>query len=342
MYDILTIAGSTSNSNSAKSRMIGEQVLKLVFRHRRLLSDTDPCAEEPCPMCLAPHLQKVEFFMEQGKPLHFVIPAFPVKSPNPQKVLSRLPDMGEQIALQFLQSLCEQIRELYTPGARITICSDGRVFSDLIHVSDEDVTTYSQELRKTLDEIGADAIDLFNLEDFFGELSFDEMRQQLDLDYADSLENLRNLVKNDFSYRQLFNGIHRFLFEDHLFLQASKSRNKLRAECKEFAYGVIQRSNAWSSLVGKQFPHAIRLSIHPQPYHSEKIGIQLLESSDVWGTPWHNVAVYDGKQFQLMKRSEAESIGASLVWRNNRPSHFVLSNTSQFLQQEVAGYTADG
>jgi len=282
-------------------------------------------------MCLAPHLSKIELSIEHREPIHFILPAFPVKSPNPQKVLSRLPDMGERIALQFLQSLCDQIRDFYTPGARITICSDGRVFSDLIYVTDEDVTTYSQGLRNMLAEVGADAINLFNLEDVFSGLSFDEMRRQLVLNHANPLENLRDLVKNDLNHRSLFNGIHRFLIEDHLFLQASKSRNKLRAECKELAYGVIQRSNAWSALVGKQFPHALRLSIHPQPCHSDKIGIHLVKSPDVWGTPWHNVAVHDGKQFLLMKRSEAENMGASLVWSNQRPSHFVLSDTSQLL-----------
>ena len=313
--------------NSAKSKVIGEQILKHLFRYRRLSSDTGRCAQEPCPMCLAPHLPKIEFFIEQEKPIHFILPAFPAKSSNKQNVLGSLPDMGERISLQFLQSLCDRIRDFYAPGAQITICSDGRVFSDLVYVKDEDVTAYGREIKNILDDINADAINVFNLEDLFGELSFDEMRQKLVLNYADPIETIRFQVKNDPNERNLFNGIHRFLFEDYLVLQPFKSRNKIRTESKKSAYGVIQRSHAWSALVAKQFPQALRFSIHPQPVHSEKIGIHMIKTQDAWGTPWHNVAVYDGKQFLLMKRSQAESMSASLVWRNNRPSHFVLSDT---------------
>ena len=312
--------------DSAKSKMIGEQILKHIFRYRRLSSDADLCAQEPCPMCLAPHLEKIEFFIEQEKPIHFILPAFPAKSSNRQNVLDSLPDMGERISLQFLQTLCDQIRDFYAPGAQITICSDGRVFSDLVCVEDKDVTAYGQEIKNILDDIGADSINVFNLEDLFGGLSFDEMRQQLVLNYADSIDTIRFRIKNDPNERNLFNGMHRFLFEDYLVLQPSKTRNQLRNHCKKLAYGVIQRSHAWSALVAKQFPHALRFSIHPQPYHSEKIGIHMIETLDKWGTPWHNVAVYDGQQFLLMKRSQAESIGASLIWHNNRPSHFVASN----------------
>jgi pyoverdine/dityrosine biosynthesis protein Dit1 len=282
-------------------------------------------------------MQKIEFFIEQEKPIHFILPAFPAKSPNRQNVLGSLPDMGERISLQFLQSLCDQIRDIYPPGAQITICSDGRVFSDLVYVNDEDVTAYGREIRNILNEINADAVNVFNLEDLFGELSFDEMRQKLVLEYADSIETIRFQVKNDPNERNLFNGIHRFLFEDYLVLQPFKSRNKIRVESKKSAYGVIQRSHAWSALVAKQFPQALRFSIHPQPYHSEKIGIHMIKTFDAWGTPWHNVAVYDGEQFLLMKRNQAEKMGASLLFHNDEPSHFVLSDKlTPSLQEQLA------
>lgn len=326
--------------NNTQVETTGEQILKHIFHHRRLVSAIDPCGQQPCPLCLAPHLKKIQSFIEQRKPIHFILPAFPAKSPNPKKVLSSLPDMGERVALQFLQSLCIQIRDIYAPGAKITVCSDGRVFSDLVCVSDENVTAYGREIRNIINEINADAIALFNLEDVFSGLTFNEMRHELSLRYAESLENLRLLVKNSPDYQNLFNGIHRFLCEDYLALQPYKTRNQIRTECKELAYSVIQRSNAWSSLVAKQFPQALRLSIHPQPYHSEKIGIHMIKTLDQWGTPWHNAVVHDGNEFMLLKRSQAEKANASLVWHNDRPSHFRVSDISQFVttisQQEVA------
>ena len=313
------------------TQAIGEQILQHIFHHRRLISHIEPCGQKPCPLCLAPHMQKIQYFIEREKPIHFILPAFPAKSPNQKKVLSSLPDMGEQVALQFLQSLCVQIRDIYAPGAEITICSDGRVFSDLVCVSDENVTAYGREIRNIIDEINADAIALFNLEDVFLNLNFDQMREKIVIEYGESLENLRLLVKADLNYRNLFNGIHRFLCEDYQALQPFKSRNQIKTECKELAYSVIQRSNAWSSLVAKQFPQALRFSIHPQPFHSDKIGIHMIKTLDQWGTPWHNAVVHDGNEFLLLKRSQAEKADASLIWHNDRPSHFHVADISQFI-----------
>lgn len=133
--------------NSIKLKTIGEDILKLIFRYRRLLQNTLSHSVEELPYpWLTSHMHKVEFFIKNEQPIHFILPAFPAKSPNPQKVLGTLPDMGEQISLQFLQSLCSQIREIYAPGARLTICSDGRVFSELVGVKDENVTAYSLSL----------------------------------------------------------------------------------------------------------------------------------------------------------------------------------------------------
>jgi pyoverdine/dityrosine biosynthesis protein Dit1 len=106
-------------------------------------------------------------------------------------------------------------------------------------------------------------------------------------------------------------------------LRPNESRNKIRESSKELAYKTIQRSNAWSRLVAEQFPGSLRLSIHPQPLHSSKIGIHMVGTKDNWLTPWHGVVVDTGKGLMLVKREEAERMNASLVMRKQRPSHFV-------------------
>ncbi len=45
-----------------------------------------------------------------------------------------------------------------------------------------------------------------------------------------------------------------------------------------------------------------------------------------WMTPWHGVAVDVGGSFVLLKRAQAEELGAQLVYRENQPSHYELSN----------------
>lgn len=302
---------------------IARRILTLVFRFRRIATTDAPCAHAPCEQCFAPHVDRVKQYVRRGEPVHFILPAFPAKSPNHRKVLGVLPDMAERVALNFLQSLCEQVGHFYAPGARLTICSDGRVFSDLVCVRDEDVTSYKRELGMMLDEIGGSAIDLYALENVFHRIPYDEMRRRLTEEYATPLEQIRHEVHTDPAALGLFNGIHRFLFEDQVQLRPTETRTRVRQLTRDLAYQVIQRSHAWSDLIATQFPDALRLSIHPQPCHSSKIGVHMLRTRDNWITPWHGVVVDTGEEMVLVKREDAEKLEASLVWRRNRPSHFV-------------------
>ena len=76
------------------------------------------------------------------------LPAFPCKSPSPAKVTGVLPDEGERLALTELDELCRRIRDLYPPGAGVTICSDGHVFADHIGVDDDTITAYGTQLGR--------------------------------------------------------------------------------------------------------------------------------------------------------------------------------------------------
>ena len=270
------------------------------------------------------HLPKVRRSIDAGEPIHFLLPAFPAKSPNPQKVLGRLPDMGEEIALKYLDEVCAEINHLYSPGARVSICSDGRVFSDLVGVREEDVTSYAAELRLMMERIGNGSLDFFSMEDLFDIEEHAAMRDKLLLHYADTLESIKERAHSFDHHRTLFNGIQRFLFEDRLVLETDKSRNQIRNECKELAYRVIQRSDSWGRLLSDCFPIALRLSIHPQSPHSEKIGILLGEAKDTWLTPWHGVALKQQDKFVLTHRHEAEALGARVIERDGRPSYFEM------------------
>lgn len=299
-----------------------ERILRALFRHRRLQPVAGACAERPCVECLGPHLTKVRRFVVKGEPVHMLLPAFPAKSPNPRKVLGRLPDMAEELALKYLEEVCREIQKVYTPGARVTVCSDGRVFSDLVGVADADVTEYGRALASMLERLGAASLDTLNLEDLFDIEDSAALRAQLCARYADPLELIEERVRAHERHRALFNGVHRFLFEDRLVIEPGKSRNRLRNECKGRALRVIQRSEAWGRLIRECFPAALRLSIHPQPPHSEKIGIMLGDAEDAWLTPWHGVALKAGGRFRLVRRHEAEALGAEVARRDGRASHY--------------------
>lgn len=322
-------------------------ILAEVMRFRRFSGTSAYCAGPHCPHCLAPHLAKVTSAVALGLPVTFVLPAFPGKSPNLAKVLGPLPDMAERRALKFLQRLCDRIQKSYAPGARVILCSDGRVFSDVVGMRDEDVTAYQKELSNIISEAGLTSISTFNLDELYDGLSFDRMRVQLMEQHGDSIEELRNAVSrggkpektsiDDRESHRLYCGITRFLVEDSTFPGQKRSRTSIQKECRVRAYEVIQRSKAWGDLVEIRFPNAVRLSIHPQTCGDKKLGIRLLEP-DHWLTPWHAVAVDVGDRFILLKRAQAEAVGGSLVHRNGRPSHYLLANKQALSVLQGAEY----
>lgn len=92
--------------------------------------------------------ERVRHFTRPNATVEFCLPAFPCKSSNVDKVTGRLPDAGEQLALERLHDFAAGIRKLYPPGARVWIISDGHVFSDLIGVDDAVVDTYGRRLKE--------------------------------------------------------------------------------------------------------------------------------------------------------------------------------------------------
>ncbi len=316
---------------------LARDILKKILKFRRTPISYSIC-DVSCSLCQSPHLAKVISAIKTAKPVTFVLPAFPGKSPNLSKVLGPLPDMAEQLALQFLEELCEQIKELYPPGAHIILCSDGRVFSDIVGMRETDVTHYQLELKKMINELGLKNISTFHLDEFVGlqqcqNEDFDQARQQLMGNFATPLEILREKVRkgsNRHSHSEekeahrMYCGITRFLVEDSTFPGQTKSRSAIQKECKAKAYEVIRRSNAWSELIAQRFPEAVRLSIHPQTCGSEKLGIRLV-GTESWMTPWHGVAVKTIDGFLLLRRTAAEAQEAQLIFSSNgRPSHFEM------------------
>lgn len=311
---------------------LAKEILKKIFQYRRTPNGPKNC-DMTCAHCQSPHLPNILAAIESGKPVRFVLPAFPGKSPNLSKVLGTLPDMAEKLALLFLNELCEGIKEIHAPGAQMILCSDGRVFSDIVGMRETDVTDYQDELDHMIQDLGLKNISTFNLDELAQGNDFTEVRQLLMKEFGSPLEILKEKVlrgskpeahSQDVEAHRMYLGITRFLVEDSTFPGQTKSRTAIQKECKVKSYEVIRRSNAWSELVAEQFPEAVRLSIHPQTCGSKKLGLRLI-GTESWMTPWHGVAVKKNEEFILLKRAEAESLGAKLVRSaDGRASHYEL------------------
>lgn len=343
-------SGAPSASPSVSSSPSGERAREiarlLLDRQRRPGTGRSgrlpgQCEESPCTRCLAAQAAAVESFVREGLPVRLVLPAFPGKSPNRAKVLGRLPDMAEESALRFLDSLSARIRRIHPPGAELVICSDGRVFSDAVGIPDDDITAYHRELRTMIAALPEGAVSLFTLDQVpeFAGLGHEEMRAVLTERHAVPLEELRARIREG-EELHLYRAITRFLFEDGNTPEYRGSRAALQRDARRRAYVVIQRSKAWGDFLARRFPGAVRLSIHPQPCASVKLGIRLGEATGTWLTPWHGVAVDVGGRLVLMKRAEAESLGGELVERAGRPSHFVLRGPARSAHEDEDEDTA--
>jgi pyoverdine/dityrosine biosynthesis protein Dit1 len=332
----------TSHSLPASgAREQAHEIAELLLRHQRR-ADGRPgqpgnCRELPCHGCRSTQAEVIEAFVLAGLPVRLVLPAFPGKSPNRAKVLGTLPDMAEELALGFLDSLTSRIRKIYAPGAEIVICSDGRVFSDAVGIPDDDITAYHRELRAMIAALPHGAVSLFTLDQVpeFAGLGHHEMRTVLTERHAVPLDLLRSRIRLGEDL-PLYRAITRFLFEDGNTPEYAGSRAALQRDARTRAYVVIQRSKAWGDFLALRFPGSVRLSIHPQPCSTAKLGVRLGESTGTWLTPWHGVAVDVGGRAVLMKRAEAERLNCELVERGGRPSHYVLREPARSADEDSA------
>lgn len=78
----------------------------------------------------ADFLKHVKFFVERKLTLEACLPAFPCKSSNTLKVAGKCPDKGEELALRRILAFSKLVKEVYSPGIKVWIVSDGHVFSD--------------------------------------------------------------------------------------------------------------------------------------------------------------------------------------------------------------------
>jgi pyoverdine/dityrosine biosynthesis protein Dit1 len=308
-----------------------------ILTTRQRFTPGDDCESRPCPGCVEIHGTRVRHLVLRGEPIQLLLPAFPGKSPNPRKVLGVLPDLGESLSLAYLDGMCGCIKACYPPGARVVICSDGRVFSDVVGIRDQDVTAYQRGLQAMIRRIGPDTLELFHLDDVYPQLNYDDMRSVLVARHGTDLAEIEHDVHQGGAALALYRGVTRFLVEDADRPDRQASRASIQRDSRARAYVVIQRSKAWGELLDEQFPDAVRLSIHPQACGSEKLGISLMDATDNWLTAWHSVAVDVGGRFLLMKRYQAESLDTELVYDGANPSHFRLKNPGSIPELVAAG-----
>lgn len=251
--------------------------------------------------------KNVEFFTKKGLPVEVVLPAFPCKSSNNNKVASGLPDKGEELALRGIMKFVSDVQLIYPPGLKFYIVSDGHVFSDCINVDDDVVDKYTANLQQLYQNVKAESFegiyfkglnDCFqsetkhSIQSFLKTLSIDHhLETKLDpsteenrkiLIYAcdNNDEKLKNDIRNkDHPRLFLHRGFMKFMCEDLRSIPTTRelSNKKYKKIISRIAFEMIKRNDAYSNLVELIFPFHVRLSIHAHHNDGPKFGIKLLD-----------------------------------------------------------------
>jgi pyoverdine/dityrosine biosynthesis protein Dit1 len=105
------------------------KILQVINRYSlKRATDTTAKADEGALKYLA----LIYSHVKGGGVIPMALPGFPFKSPNSKsKVLGKLPDRAEELSLAHLNGLCLAIKEVYPPGAELTIISDGLTYNGM-------------------------------------------------------------------------------------------------------------------------------------------------------------------------------------------------------------------
>ncbi|EME45898.1 hypothetical protein DOTSEDRAFT_51518 [Dothistroma septosporum NZE10] len=276
-------------------------------------------------------LRQLKHYTRLNSKIELVLPAFPCKSSNPDKVGNDLPDRGEMIALTTLHNFVRSVEDIYKPGAQVLIVSDGHVFSDCIGVEDSMVDAYGSKLREMNETIknsfedggrqrarfqGLSEMLKLQRSDIEGEnladrLELEELKHPIEqIPINDDAETSRRLLMQGFrantdelrgridakdpSALALYRDFSRFMLED---LQRNEytedlSKSKLRRLSSKVAFEMIERNQAYSNMIEMMFPYHLRLSIHAHNNAGPKFG-DAAGSHDLLHvpTPWHGCIV---------------------------------------------------
>ncbi|KAI2634467.1 transferase family protein [Xylaria nigripes] len=280
-------------------------------------------------------------FVAAGQRVEACLPAFPFKSANKvYKVLGKLPDKAEELALDRLNTICKRVQEVYPPGAQITIISDGITYNDLLCISDQDTWNYGEALRTMAIEKKFDNIGFSRMKDL---LDFPLPEKMREIIYVANCGNFRRMLMNRYGNPDLdidheiatnldtkltYLGYTRFLESDleHIFPQgANRSSNGYKRDCKYIAKQMLIRGHAFAGAVKNAFPNHLRLSIHESVGSVTKISISLLNTKTGFTTPWHcSVAqLADGEWVSAPMGEFSKEPRFELVHFRGVPSHFI-------------------
>ncbi|KAL7917819.1 Clavaminate synthase-like protein [Trichoderma austrokoningii] len=315
---------------------MASKIIEVIYRYQNKRAGSEGIESD---IGLLAGLAQAYSHVKANQPIKMCLPAFPFKSPNTKvKVLGRFPDKAEEFALAHLNGLCAAIKDVYSPGAELTIISDGIVYNDLLSVSDLDVWRYGETLRNLAKTKGFSHIRFSRLSDLVPM----EVPAVLDeVSYVANATNFRIALINNFRSKDwdvnekitsdkdiclTYRGYLRFLqtdLADTYPISDTFTKSKYKKGIESIAKQMLIRGQAFARAVRDKFSNHVRLSIHPSTGHN-KVSVSTLPTDSTYTTPWHcAVAVrQDGTITSGLAQTFWDDPSWELVYEDGRPSYF--------------------
>ncbi|EED22843.1 conserved hypothetical protein [Talaromyces stipitatus ATCC 10500] len=276
------------------------QVLKSFSQHIR-----KPGSEENFEKVLDAVQGRIKEYIAENAPITMVLPAFPWKNPNLDKVLGPDPDLGEELGLSRLNDICQEISKFYIYGARLLLICDVPVYNDLVGIPDDEAYDYGLRLRQLAQEKKFSSIQFLRSIDLMGlgdgeKISRSDYLESITMvreklmssDYFDQSFNIETELEANPDTKATFDGFFSRISEDlkwgkGIDVAVVADQVAYDAEVARVVKVMIQRLIAYEKLISVTLGEHIRLSIHPS-IGKNKISIPLLPHAGKFGDmPWH-------------------------------------------------------
>jgi pyoverdine/dityrosine biosynthesis protein Dit1 len=343
----LAVSGHTKSPTDLSDST--HRILERVLANRKVQAVPGEPADTPEDFRGTLFAARIEAAVRSGKPIPFLVPAFPFKVPALHKTFGGPhADFAEEASVQHLNRFLRGIEDVYAPGANLTIASDGHVFrvvwSSWYDVTEADVIQYQSDLRSYIAKVGAqDKITIWDLADAYPDDSIDAKRARMVAAHVPFEETIRRVrqpgtVENaqyvgqmgyfyhdGFESTRRFEAVERLLAEMGVTGADPRSNSSLVRVAKWLAQKSIHLTEAWGARFEREFPDMARISVHD--YRREfrlKVGFYMTPAREMNVTPWHGVMVLHRRtgQMELMFRRDAEARGYTLIEENGRPNRY--------------------
>ena len=266
-------------------------------------------------------LKKISKFIHNKRPIEFVLPSFPGKSPNINSSFDGTFGYEEKYSINVIQKMLNDIKNIYPFGAKIYIIHDGHLFTDLsITRSDEELHRYIAEFRKNINPniISVSLLDLTQSK------SYSEARNKFKRTYVNSL-NEKELSGDLVQKEILFTKIE---FESQITNNEFVSKNQLQMKAKEIAKQSLLRKNGLSICIDEKYRDAIRLSIHYQNQNSHKLGFKLIDKAINLGSPWFNI-IYECSNGDIILGKRNWFVNERILINNENSKYYKITEKAE-------------